>query len=218
LTPAPPGRPGNAEGVRRLAERAGVVLEELKDKNRCCGFGGHMSLANPALYDQITANRAEAGDKPYIVYCANCRDVFEQKGRPSAHILDLVYSLPAGRKKPDLHTKRQNSLEVKKYMMKALTGEDFTPEEHPWDKLTLHIPDGLADTLDRQLIIEDDLKEAVWLAETSGEKFVDEAEGLYQCSMVKSALTYWVQYKPLGADAFEVTSAYCHRMKFSRED
>jgi Fe-S oxidoreductase len=204
------------QGVRHLAGRAGVKLEELKDPNRCCGYGGHISQANPALYDQITTNRAQASDKPYIVYCANCRDVFEQKDKECAHILDLVFDLPR-REKQDLQTKRVNSLEVKKQMVQKLTGETFTPESHPWNGVNLNIPDDLRDDLDRRLIVEDDLKEAIWLAETSGEKFVDEAEGLFQCSMVKPALTYWVQYKPAGENTFEVTSAYSHRMHFDRE-
>lgn len=205
------------QGVRQLAGRAGVELEELKDPNRCCGYGGHISVANPALYDQITTNRAQAGDKPYIVYCANCRDVFEQKDKECAHILDLVFGLEPRRKKQDLHTKRVNSLEVKKQMVQKLTGEAFTPESHPWDGVQLEIPDNLREDLDRRLIVEDDLKEAIWLAETSGEKFVDEASGVFQCSMVKPALTYWVQYKPAGIHTFEVTSAYSHRMHFDRE-
>lgn len=204
-------------GVRKLTEKAGINIEELKDKNRCCGYGGHISLANPELYDEITTNRAEASDKPYIVYCANCRDVFAQKGKSSAHILDLVFGLDPDRS-TDLSVKKTNSLEVKKHMMKELTGASFTPEANPWDGLTLVITDELREALDRKLIVEDDLKEAIWLAETSSDKFIDEADGVSQCSMVKPALTYWVQYKPAGPEAYEVTSAYCHRMKFNREE
>ncbi len=142
--------------------------------------------------------------------------MFEQKGKECAHILDLVFDLPR-RKKQDLQTKRVNSLEVKKQMVQKLTGETFTPESHPWDGVKLQIPDDLRDELDRRLIVEDDLKEAIWQAETSGEKFVDETDGLFQCSMVKPALTYWVQYKPAGVNTYEVTSAYSHRMHFDRE-
>jgi Fe-S oxidoreductase len=206
------------DGVRRLARRSGAVLEELSDPNRCCGFGGHISLANPALYDQITTNRAEATDKPYIVYCANCRDVFNQKDKKCAHILDLVFGLSHENRGSDLHAKRLNSLEVKKHMVKEMTGEDFTLDIQPWDTLTLRIPEDLREELDRKLIIEDDLKEAIYLAETTGDKFVDDEDGVSQCSMVKSALTYWVQYKPAGPDTYEVTSAWSHRMKFSREE
>ena len=80
-------------GVRKLAGKAGIVLEELREPNRCCGYGGHMRIANPELYDEITQHRAEASDKPYIVYCANCREVFASRGKECAHILDMVFGL-----------------------------------------------------------------------------------------------------------------------------
>jgi Fe-S oxidoreductase len=39
------------QGVRQLAGWAGIQLKELEDPNRCCGYGGHILQANPALYD-----------------------------------------------------------------------------------------------------------------------------------------------------------------------
>ena len=39
---------GMESGVRTLAAKAGVALEELAEPNRCCGYGGHMRVANPA--------------------------------------------------------------------------------------------------------------------------------------------------------------------------
>ena len=82
--------------VRRLAARAGIALEELQERNRCCGHGGHIRVANPSLYEEITRNRAEASDKPYLVYCANCREVFASRGKECAHVLDVVFGLDAG--------------------------------------------------------------------------------------------------------------------------
>ncbi len=73
----------------------------------------------------------------------------------------------------------------------------------------------LQDELDRKLIIEDDLKEAIWLAKQTGERFLSD-DGVIQCSMVKSVLTYWVQYKELKTGEYEIRSAYIHRMKFNR--
>ena len=208
---------GMQESVRVLTQRAGMTAEELTNPNRCCGYGGHMRLANPALYDQITEHRTEASDKPYIVYCANCREVFRQKDKACAHILDMVYDIDPQQRAPSLQTKKNNALEVKKQLMKDITGNDFTPETHDWDGLKLIISDALLDELDRKLIIEDDLKEAIWLAEQSGDKFISD-DGVFQCSMVKSVLTYWVQYKQTEVGTYEILNAYIHRMKFKRED
>ncbi len=84
---------GMESGVRKLAERAGVSIEELKERNRCCGYGGHMRVANPDLYEEITKHRAEASEKPYIVYCANCREVFASRDKECSHVLDVVFGL-----------------------------------------------------------------------------------------------------------------------------
>ena len=99
-------------GVRKLAEKSGISLRELAEQNRCCGYGGHMRTANPALYDEIVSNRSEASPAPYIVYCANCREVFASQGKKCAHILDLVFGLDPGEKIPSLQEKRYNSLNV----------------------------------------------------------------------------------------------------------
>ncbi len=204
------------DSVRVLANRAGVNTEELTNPNRCCGYGGHMRLANPALYDEITEHRTEASDRPYIVYCANCREVFRQKEKSCAHILDLVCDIRPDKHTPGLQAKKENALEVKKQLMKDITGNDFVPEAHEWDNVRVVLDDQLRDELDRKLIIEDDLREAIWLAEQSGEKFIGE-DGVCQCSLVKSVLTYWVQYKESSPGTYNITSAYSHRMKFIRE-
>ena len=204
-------------GVRRLAEKAGIALEELREPNRCCGYGGHMRFANPVLYDEITQHRAEASEKPYIVYCANCREVFVSRGKACAHILDLVFDLNSGLQVPSLQEKRENSLNVKKKVMKKTLGIEFEPETHDWDRLTLVIKDEVLKSMEKKLISAADLKEAIWLAENSGDKFYDESDGMRLCSMVKPVITYWVQYKETSPKTYEIFSAYYHRMRFNQE-
>ena len=204
-------------GVRKLAAKAGVELEELREHNRCCGYGGHMRTANPSLYEEIAQHRAEASGKPYIVYCANCREVFASQGKGCTHILDMVFGLDADPRIPSLQEKRDNSLMIKKDLMMQNKGIDFEPEIHEWDALTLIISEDLQKSMDRKLISAADVKEAIWQAEKSGNKFFDENDGMCLCSMVKSATTYWVQYKEIGPKAYELFSAYYHRMSFDRE-
>jgi Fe-S oxidoreductase len=200
------------ESVRALAARAGIALEELPEQRRCCGYGGLIRVANPALYDAVTANRAELSDAPYIVYCANCRDIFASRGKSCAHILDIAFGLAPAGKSPRIRERRQNSLRVKREMM----GGDFVSEKQAWADLALVMDDALAERVDRKLISGDDLREAIYRAESSGRKFVDE-DGVCQCSLVKSVLTYWVRYRPAGAGGFEVFDAYYHRMRFGGE-
>jgi Fe-S oxidoreductase len=202
--------------VRRLARAAGTSLEELPERNRCCGHGGLMRVANPGLYNEITLNRAAASDKPYLVYCANCREVFASRQKACAHVLDVFLGLDTGAGVPTLEQKRDNSLRVKKELMKRLRDTDFEPDVHAWDGLTLIISADLQRDLDRKLISAADLREAVWLAETSGDVFVDAATGTRLASMVKPVITYWVEYREAAPDTYEVLSAYYHRMRFQQ--
>ena len=200
--------------VRKLAEKADVSLEELKEKNRCCGYGGLIRLANPSLYDEITESRAQASPKPYIVYCANCREVFASRGKECAHILDLFWGLSIDSEIPSLQKKRDNRLEVKKKLMKEEWLMEFEPDVSEWDSLKLMINDELQKSMDQKLIAACDIKEAIWLAEKSGDKFYDESDRVSLCSMEKAVITYWVEYREIAPETYEVCSAYYHRMHF----
>ena len=205
--------PDMESAVREIAIQSGAELFELPEKNRCCGYGGHIRMANPGLYETITGNRAAMGEYPYIVYCANCREVFLSRGKECAHILDIVLDIPYNGAVPKIDEKRENAMKVKMELSKELTGAEAAAKKRDWDALELIIDDELAASNERKLIALSDIKEAIWLAESSGDKFIDEADGVCQCSMEKSALTYWVQYKMAGDGAFEVYGAYYHRMK-----
>jgi Fe-S oxidoreductase len=204
--------------VRDLAAKAGIEIEELREPNRCCGHGGHMRIANPSLYEEIAQHRAEASAKPYIVYCANCREVFDSRGKECAHILDIVFGLATECRLPSLQQKRENSLRIKGELMKKIQDIDFKPETHEWDSLRLVISDTLLAGMDKKLIATRDLQEAIWLAEKSGDKFYDESDGMSLCSLVKPVITYWVQYKETSPGTYEIFSAYYHRMRFNREE
>ena len=119
---------------------------------------------------------------------------------------------------PPSQQKRSNSLRVKKELMKQIQGADFEPEPHEWDGLTLIIGDELQKQMEEKLISAADLKEAIWLAETSGDKFCDERTGMRLCSMIKPVITYWVEYREIAPQTYEVLDAYYHRMRIEREE
>ena len=203
--------------VRTLAQKSGAEIYELPEKNRCCGYGGHMRLANPELYDRMTDNRVGMSDNPYIVYCVNCSEVFLTKGKECAHILDTVFSIPRLGGVPVIDVKRDNAMKVKMKLSKELTGRDIVIDPKEWEALELIIDEELAESIDRKLIALSDIREAIWLAEKTDDKFIDETDGVFQCSMVKSSLTYWVQYKKTDNGAFEVYGAYYHRMQIGTD-
>ena len=199
------------EAVRALAQSAGCQTESLPDSDNCCGFGGHIRLANPSLYNEITTNRAAESEKPYLVYCANCLEVFRSRGKPAVHILDAVFG-PGGEGIPTLEEKRRNTLRVKGALMEQLEHKTFAAEAFPWDTLALEISGETRENMEDKLITDRDVAEAIWRAETDGDYFTDES-GLRTACLVRDVLTYWVDYRVLAAGRYGVESAYCHRMR-----
>ena len=204
--------------VRAIAKQSGADIHELPEKNRCCGYGGHIRMANPALYDEIVDNRAGMSVDPYIVYCVNCYEVFLSRGKDCAHILDIAYNLPRRQDAPRIDEKRDNAMKVKIKLNKELNGTDIAVNLNEWDALELIIDNDLADSVNRKLIALSEIKEAIWRAEETDDKFIDETDGVCQCSMEKSSLTYWVQYRKTASGAFEVLGAYYHRMRIGTEE
>ncbi|MCL2227980.1 MAG: heterodisulfide reductase-related iron-sulfur binding cluster [Oscillospiraceae bacterium] len=209
------GDDGMMGAVRRLASAAGVRLEELPERNRCCGYGGLVQGGNPGMFKKVADSRAKMSDKLYIAYCANCREVLLSSGKDCVHILDIALGLPQSMEVPAISERRRNSSFVKTELMRELEDEVFKIKPQPWDGLALVIEKGLAEDIDRKLISEDDMKEVIWNAESSGEKFFDEADESFVACLSRRVLTYWVKYRVLPDGVFEVCGAYYHRMSFS---
>ena len=199
------------DSVLALAEKAGCKVGELPEKGNCCGFGGHIRLANPTLYDEITEHRAAESPLPYLVYCANCLEVFRSRGKPAVHILDAVFG-PGGEGIPTLEEKRRNTLRVKGALMERLEGKTFTAQAQPWDALALEYDDEARANMEDKLITDRDVAEAIYRAEQDKEYFADET-GLRTACLVRDVLTYWVDYREGAPGQYHVVSAYCHRMR-----
>lgn len=210
------GNEGEEKAVRSLAEKAGTALSELPKKNLCCGYGGHMRLANPELYSEIVTNRVSEGGEPYIVYCANCLEVFRSRGKQCAHVLDAVFGAEnAG--VPTLDEKRANALKVKETLMQTLENTKFAPEKQPWAELELVIGPEVRAHMEEHLISAADLRETIYLAEADSGYFEDET-GLRTACLMRKVLTFWCDYRPAGEGRFEIVSAYSHRMHIGEGD
>lgn len=93
---------------------------------------------------------------------------------------------------------------------------DFTSSASPWDALELEIPAELQQKMEETLVSIADLQETIWSAEAGGDKLQRE-DGWFLASLVKSVITYWVQYRPAeggNENSFEVSAVYSHRMKW----
>lgn len=208
------GRNELKAAVRTLAESEGVKMDDYDSEGRCCGFGGHIQLANPDFYDEIAEIRCQESENPYLVYCVNCKEVFETHGKNTRHILDLYFGLD-NTKVNTLEEKRQNNIAVKQILLERYWKESFAPVKETWDELKLEIPAEVQRDMEQNLISEREVKKTIKVNEDEQAGFENEL-GEVICRMVTSYLTIWVKYRK-EADLYVLQEVYCHRMHI-RED
>lgn len=83
------------DAVRILVERMGYQLVEMeysREKTRCCGAGGMIPYVDPGLFVKIAKRRADESPYDFITFCAACRETLASTGKPSVHILDLIFN------------------------------------------------------------------------------------------------------------------------------
>ncbi len=204
--------------VRRLAAALGVECADFDSDGRCCGFGGHMQLANAALYRRIVQNRVSQREEPYLVYCVNCRETFLAAGKPCAHVLDAFFGLESG--VPALEEKRENARKVKTELVKEYGGGEFRPERRPWDGLAVETPAEVLEKMERSLIPLGDVRELVWRAERDGTGFQN-GRGEVLASLNTGAVSVWARWRAEtaadGAARYVLLDVYSHRMQVREE-
>jgi Fe-S oxidoreductase len=83
------------EAVRRLVQAAGHGFEEMvhtRERSICCGSGGMAAAVAPALAQRMTDFRLSEANLDLVTYCAACRARFAAAGRPSLHLLELIFN------------------------------------------------------------------------------------------------------------------------------
>ena len=201
------------QAVRALVKASGTALADFDSDGKCCGFGGHMQLANPALYRRITENRVSETDMPYVAWCSNCRDTFLSRGKEAYHLLELYF----GVREPyaDLEKKRENLLGLKRALL-ADTGGAAEPESPaPWDGVAVVLTPELEQKMEETLIPLRYVRRAIWEAERGGTGFSG-PDGLLLCCLVLDTVTVWVRARrrdPGGA--WQLENVYSHRMRVS---
>ena len=201
------------QAVRRLAEAAGTELEERARTGQCCGYGGHMRAAAPALYHDIVRDRAEETGLPYLVYCANCREVFLRQGKECRHILEGLFGPADG--VPTISEKREALLRLKGEFMQIMEGKDFVPERRPWDGLDIRVPDAVRAGMEEELISDDDVRRCIYESVRGGDRFTD-GDGTYLASLVCRVVVFWVEYSEGPEGTYQVRDVYSHRMHFDK--
>jgi len=190
-------------------------LEMSRNLTECCGYGGVAWLAHPELVKDILNRRINEDNADYLTYCVMCRDLLAGQGKPTLHLLDLVYGQDleklATHIGPDYSQRHENRLRVKQKMLKLLSGkEQQMPESH--ESYNLLLSSEMRKMIEERLILLEDIQKVIEHAETTGEKFTNQENGHTLACFKPNLITYWVEYNQDG-DKFLVFEAYSHRME-----
>jgi Fe-S oxidoreductase len=201
------------QSVRRLAQGAGYVIEELEnhgEEAECCGYGGHAHFTKPGYTGAIAAKRAGQSDLPYLVYCANCRESFAEQGKECRHILDVVFGLDSRREALTKSDRRQNRRQLKADMLSEFWGEKGGAVYSPYGSLA--ISSELRAKLSRNYIVADDMLHAIREAEEGGSVLYDPDTDTRIAHLRVGDRTYWTLYRKDADGGYELKNAYSHRL------
>jgi hypothetical protein len=206
------------QAVRDLAERSGVKLEPLASERQwaeCCSWGGHVSIANPEYARTVIQKRIGQSDAPYITYCVNCKDIFTESGKGSAHLLDILFGLHgASRPTPGCNERRANRTRLRSMALL----EFWDIKEKSAAGVSIDMSEELYRKMADELILVEDIAETITHCELSGRTITDRQTGRKLGYTVVGRMTYWVEYERLAEGGYRLANAYCHRMAIDLEE
>lgn len=212
------------ESIRTLVSRLGYKAEELdlnRDMTECCGFGGLMSNANPALAGDVARRRGRESALGYVTYCAMCRDTLGYAGKRIVHILDLVFGGhdawdEAGTRKLSHSRRRENRSKLREKMLGEVFGEKGREVER-YEEIRLHIAPEVQEIMEERRILTEDVQRVIANVREGGARFFNNRTGRWLASFTPRTVTYWVEYA--GDDnGYTVHNAYSHRMQVERKN
>lgn len=201
--------------ARALLGELGITAKELNEPGltTCCGYGGLVLFANPALASKTVTRRANQSDADFVTYCAMCRDRFAHHDKRAIHILDLVFADggldPAARPDPGFSRRQENRAQLKTRLLRDVWGEQVSIME---PSIAVHISEEVRALLEERMILVEDVRRTIAHAELTGDKIENPATGRSVASFRPVCVTYWVEYSRDG-DGFAVHNAYSHRME-----
>ncbi|MDO4581864.1 MAG: FAD-dependent oxidoreductase [Bacillota bacterium] len=208
------------QGIRALARQAGCRLHELPyhgERAQCCSFGGQIDDTNPTYAKWLVSERAAASELPYLVSCANCRDLLTRQGKSCVHILDLLLGLERGDGVAGVNERLNNREQVKRQII-----ERFFPERRAGLvsrqlPVSLSVSSEVAAKLDAERILIEDVAAVIAASIASGRISEDQLSGHYFGYGAAGRLTLWAEFEPQG-DGYVLYNAYQHRMSIESED
>jgi Fe-S oxidoreductase len=210
------------ESVRNIVRTLGLEIAELplsRDKTKCCGFGGLMWFAHRELADKVIERRINETSMDMLAYCAVCCDHFRSQGKPTLHLLDLIFGETTTgdtlTRTPDYSQRRENRVRLKNSLLGELWSEKRV-EHKEKQTITLHISARVRELMAQRMVLVEDVEQVIQWAETSGTKLVQKKTGHFLAHYRPGTVTYWVEYS--GAeDGIIIHNVYSHRMEVLEE-
>lgn len=205
--------------VRRLLRLMGYSPEELElggRRTECCGYGGLMSFANPALGRDVAKRRVGRTRHDWATYCAMCRDSLALAGGKAVHVLDLIFGGPdcwktAGRAGPGCSARHEMRARLREKMLSHVFGE-VGRTMADWEKIVLHVSPEACERMEERRILLEDVRRVIDHAEKTGVKVCNKETGHSLASFKPGKVTYWVEYERT-REGYTVFNSYCHRME-----
>lgn len=210
------------DAVRQILQQAGYQIEELKnsrENTKCCGYSGLVFCEDKDLATKAVLDRVEESSLDYLVYCTVCRNYFISVGKPTYHILDVIFGQDspeiASKPAPTLRQQEENRRKLKRTLLQEFyqDGGKNSRGEGP----LLFIDPQLHRLLEERLIDEDKIQEVILSAEEQNRKLLNPKNNHYIASLQPGIITYWVEYAPKDG-GYEVYNAYSHRIKIGEGD
>ncbi|MDL2253487.1 NAD(P)-binding protein [Ruminococcaceae bacterium OttesenSCG-928-I18] len=199
------------DAVRELLAAMGCPVEELaysRENTKCCNYGGLVAYANASLAQEALAERLSESDADYLVYCGACREQCQRGGKTTWHLLELLF----GEKQPptvDISLKRDNRIKVKQDFYQFIKKDAWTPS---MEKIHLIVSEEVRKTLDKRLVLEEDIQRVIEMAERTGVRLKKADGRRFIAHSQLGIITYWVEYEPV-EEGYVIHSAYSHRLQ-----
>ncbi len=218
------------QAVRALATQAGVVVQEpamTGELTECCGYGGGMEAANPALADVVARHRVERltkEEEAILAWCAMCRDSLSRSGVLVHHLLDALFPEAASppsqadcsfiRRAPGFADRQTNRLRLKRALLQEVWRAPARADE---DTLPLHVESAVQAVLDQRRILLSDIRAAIRHGLETGRVLVHGESGRRLVAHAPASVTYWVEYsvESTHVAAYRIHRAWSHRMTLS---
>jgi Fe-S oxidoreductase len=204
------------QAVRSLLKTIGQELAPLAmtgELTECCGYGGLLENAAPALAEKVRTARVAQTDAPFLTYCAMCRDQLAKTGKPVLHLLDLLFpDIAHGAEEPPVSlSARRTNRRMLQHKITERCGEIAEKKIAPWEDIRIHISPAAEALLQERRILHDDIRRVLYQAAMGGASFCHGSNTKKLASARLGPVTFWVEYRILEG-GFHIDRCWSHRM------